>query len=234
MSTDVLGYLIEVVSGRPFDVFVREEILQPLGMVDTDFFVPPEKLIRFADCYVYASREAADSGQAKLALNEGGHRTDGTFRLMDSGEAFHTMPSIPSGGGGLVGTARDYMRFLNMLQSGGLVAPGSSRRILGRKTVAFMMQNHLDGDFADYGKPYFLNMSRKGQGFGLGFAVVLRPELLGTMSSPGECAWGGMASTCFWIDPVEKLHVVFLTQLVPSSSYNFRRELRTLVYQALV
>ena len=137
----------------------------------------------------------------------------------------------PSGGGGLVGTARDYMRFCQMLLAKGV---HGSQRLLGRKTVELMTMNHLDGDLAAMGQPRFAEMNYHGIGFGLGFSVVLDLAKAQIIGSPGELAWGGMASTAFWIDPREDLAVVMMTQLVPSSTYPIRRELRVLTYQAIV
>jgi CubicO group peptidase (beta-lactamase class C family) len=213
ISTDVLGHLVAVISGQPFDAFLRERILRPLGMADTDFFVPSDKVQRFAANY--------DRGP------------DGRLRLIDDPESsrFLNPPTAPSGGGGLVGTARDYMRLSRMLLAGG--AHGSER-LLGRKTVELMTMNHLDGDMAAMGQPRFAESNYHGIGFGLGFSVVLDPARAQIVGSPGECAWGGMASTAFWIDPKEDLAVVMMTQLTPSSTYPIRRELRVLAYQAIV
>jgi CubicO group peptidase (beta-lactamase class C family) len=213
ISTDVLGHLVAVISGQPFDAFLRERILRPLGMVDTDFFVPCDKVQRFAANY--------DRGP------------DGRLRLIDDPETsrFLSPPTAPSGGGGLTGTARDYMRFCRMLLAGGV---HGSERLLGRKTVELMTMNHLDGDMAAMGQPRFAESNYYGIGFGLGFSVVLDPARAQIVGSPGECAWGGMASTAFWIDPKEDLAVVMMTQLTPSSTYPIRRELRVLTYQAIV
>jgi CubicO group peptidase (beta-lactamase class C family) len=211
IASDVLD--LTVISGRPFDAFLRERILAPLGMADTDFQVPSGKGSRFAASY--------DKGP------------DGRPRLIDDPETsrFLSAPKAPSGGGGLVGTARDYMRFCQMLLARGV---HGSDRLLGRKTVELMTMNHLDGDMAAMGQPRFAESNYHGIGFGLGFSVVLDPARAQIIGSPGECAWGGMASTAFWIDPQEDLAVVLMTQLVPSSTYPIRRELRVLTYQAIV
>ena len=213
IASDVLGHLVAVISGQPFDAFLRERILRPLGMADTDFHVPSDKVGRFAACY--------DRGP------------DGRPRLVDDPETsrFLTPPAAPSGGGGLLGTARDYMRFCQMLLARGAAG---SERLLSRKTVELMTVNHLDGDMAAMGQPRFAESNYHGIGFGLGFSVVLDPARAQIVGSPGECAWGGMASTAFWIDPAEDLAVVLMTQLVPSSAYPIRRELRVLTYQAVV
>ncbi len=213
ISIDVLGHLIAVISGQPFDAFLRERIIGPLGMTDTDFFVPPDKVDRLAANY--------------------GKGADGRPRLLEAPEAspFLSPPKAPSGGGGLVGTARDYMRFAQMLLAQGVFG---SQRLLGRKTVELMTMNHLDGDMAAMGQPRFAESSYHGIGFGLGFSVMLDPAKAQIAGSPGECAWGGMASTAFFIDPQEDLAVVMMTQLTPSSTYPIRRELRVLTYQSII
>ena len=213
ISTDVLGRLVEVISGQPFDVFVRERILKPLKMHDTDFHVHAGKASRFASCYVKPPEKARvlfDDAQKSRFLQPG---------------------KLPSGGGGLVSTASDYMRFAQMLLNKGEL---DGARILGRKTVEYMTRNHLPGDLASMGTPRFAETNYNGIGFGLGFSIVLDPARAEVMGSAGEYAWGGLASTAFWCDPEEDLAVVFLTQLIPSSAYPLRRELRSLVYQALV
>jgi CubicO group peptidase (beta-lactamase class C family) len=213
ISTDVLGHLVAVISGRPFDEFLREHVIRPLDMVDTDFFVPSPKINRFAANYKKGP--------------------DGRPQLLEDPETsrFLQAPKAPSGGGGLLGTARDYMRFCQMLLSGG--AHGS-QRLLGRKTVELMTMNHLGGDMAAMGQPRFAETNYHGIGFGLGFSVMLDPAKAQIVGSPGECAWGGMASTAFWIDPQEDIAVVMMTQLTPSSTYPIRRELRALAYQAII
>ena len=213
VSTDVVGYLVGLASGMPFDEFVRSRILGPLGMHDTDFHVPEAKVARFADCYV---RSAA----GKLATAQLG--------------SFLEPPRAPSGGGGLVGTAADYLRFCEMLRRGGEL---DGVRLVGPKTLALMLMNHLPGGgaIADFAPPgMFSEAAYHGLGFGLGFAVVTDPARYGVTASAGELSWGGMASTAFWVDPVEDVCVVFMTQLMPSSTYPVRRELRTMVNGAIV
>lgn len=212
VSTDVLGYLVGKISGQPFDEFLRQRILQPLGMHDTDFHVPQHKVARHAQCYM----NGPDGKLAPLP-----------------GRNFLEPPPAPSGGGGLVSTAGDYMRFCECLRSGGVL---DGVRLLGPKTLALMRSNHLPGggDLADVSVSMFSEAIFKGVGFGLGFAMttdVARTQLAG---SPGEYWWGGAASTAFWIDPVEDLSVVFLTQLMPSTLYPIRRELRTMVNAAII
>ncbi|MGZ5236549.1 MAG: serine hydrolase domain-containing protein [Caldimonas sp.] len=212
VSTDVIGYLVGLISGMPFADFVRTRILRPLGMVDTDFFVPDEKAARFADCYV----KSPSGGLAPAPPRD-----------------FRTPPRAPSGGGGLVSTAADYMRFCEMLRGGGALG---GVRLLGPKTLQLMRANHLPGrrDLADLSVSMFSEAIYQGVGFGLGFAMTTDPARTGIAGSPGEYWWGGMSSTAFWVDPVEDVSVVFLTQLIPSSSYPIRRELRTMVNAAIV
>ncbi len=212
ISTDVLGHLVAVISGQPFDEFLRERVLRPLDMADTDFFVPSGKVDRFAGSY--------------------GKGPDGRLRLLEDSEKspFLLPPQAPSGGGGLVGTARDYMRFCQMLLGRGVCG---STQLLARKTIELMTMNHLDGDMAAMGQPRFAESNYHGIGFGLGFSVMLDLAKAQIAGSPGECAWGGMASTAFWIDPLEDLAVVMMTQLTPSSTYPIRRELRVMVYQSI-
>jgi CubicO group peptidase (beta-lactamase class C family) len=212
VSTDVLGYLVGKISGLSFDEFLRTRILEPLGMMDTHFHVSEDKAARFAQCYV---------------------RSDGGALEPAPVSKFREPPKTPSGGGGLVSTAGDYMRFCEMLRNGGALG---EVRLLGPKTLKLMRTNHLPGgrDLADTSISMFSEAIYQGIGFGLGFAMttdVARTQLAG---SPGEYWWGGMASTAFWIDPVEDISVVFLTQLIPSSTYPIRRELRTLVNAAVI
>jgi len=215
VSTDVCGRLVEIISGQRFDDYLRETIFEPLGMHDTGFVVPDEKVIRFAACY------RRDSSK-NLVLVDDPERS-----------GYRDEPTFLSGGGGLVSTTRDYLRFCQMLLGGGEV---DRVRILGRKTVELMTMNHLPGDsdlqsFAvpgGYGEVGFA-----GIGFGLTVAVAKGPALTQVVGSPGEYMWGGAASTIFWVDPVEDLTVVFMTQLLPSGTFNFRGQLKTLVYPAL-
>jgi CubicO group peptidase (beta-lactamase class C family) len=181
-------------------------------MVDTAFFVPAEKIARFAANYTRAE--------------------DGKLMLIDDppNSIFGTPRAICSGGGGLVSTANDYMRFCQMMLNKGEL---NGARLLGRKTVELMTANHLPGDMASMGQPRFSESSYYGIGFGLGFSVTLDPARAQILGTPGEFAWGGAASTAFWIDPAEDMAVIMLTQLMPSSTYPIRRELRVLTYQAL-
>jgi CubicO group peptidase (beta-lactamase class C family) len=212
VSTDVLGYLVGVISGVPFDEFLRQRIFQPLGMLDTAFHVPDEKAARLAECYV--------------------NSPSGTLVPM-TGPTFREPPSAPSGGGGLVSTASDYMRFCEAMRRGGTLGDA---RLLGPKTVHLMRSNHLpDGrDLADLSVSLFSEAIYRGVGFGLGFAMTTDVARTGIAGSLGEYWWGGAASTAFWIDPVEDVCVVFLTQFMPSSLYPIRRELRTMINAAIL
>ncbi|TNC12514.1 beta-lactamase family protein [Methylobacterium terricola] len=212
IATDVLGHLVAVIAGQPFDDFLRERIIRPLGMVDTDFHVPADKITRFASNY---------------ALGEGGRLT----LIDDARDGRYARPrTVPSGGGGLVSTAADYARFCRFILGGGAL---DGVRLLGTKTVDLMTANHLRGDLAEMGQPRFSESSYAGIGFGLGFSVMLDPAKAQILGTPGEVAWGGAASTAFWIDPAEDLFVIMLTQLMPSSTWPIRRELRVLTYAAI-
>lgn len=213
VATDVLGYLVEVISGQPFEKYLKEKVIDPLRMIDTDFYVPKEKHDRFA-----ANYSAGPGGKLDL--------------IDDPAKSRYLAPrKVNSGGGGLVSTAADYLRFCQfMLNKGEL----DGVRLLGRKTVELMTMNHLSGDMADMGTPRFSESTYTGIGFGLGFSVMIDPAKAYIAGTPGEFAWGGAASTAFWIDPAEDMAVVLLTQLMPSSTYPIRRELRVLTYQAIV
>jgi CubicO group peptidase (beta-lactamase class C family) len=214
VSTDVLGYLIEVLTGEALDEFLRKRIFAPLDMMDTGFFVPPEKWSRLAACY--------QRGE------------DGAVTLIDDPETsrYRTKPAFLSGGGGLVSTARDYLRFAQMLCNGGTL---DGVRILGPKLLALMTRNHLpEGkDLHTYSVSLFSESAMAGVGFGLGFAVMLDPVRNQLPGTPGEFSWGGVANTYFWVDPAEEVVVVQLAQVMPPFLYNLRRELRGLVYAAL-
>jgi CubicO group peptidase (beta-lactamase class C family) len=214
LSTDVVGYLVEQVSGQRLDHYLEQHILHPLGMHDTHFQVPEAKRERFAACYTRGRDK-------RLVLQD------------DPGSSFYTGEvTLLSAGGGLVSTLHDYHRFCRMLLAGGSL---DGARILGRKTLESMTTNHLPGgkDLASLSTGSFSETPYRGVGFGLGFSVSLNPALGGNLGTPGEFAWGGMASTLFWVDPVESLIVIFMTQLIPSRTFNFRGQLKSLVYPAL-
>jgi CubicO group peptidase (beta-lactamase class C family) len=215
VSTDVVGYLVQKVAGKPLSQALQERIFDPLQMADTGFFVREDQRARFAACY-----NATPKGGLKLQDDP---RTSPYLKP----------PALESGGGGLVSTAADYMRFANMLVNGGEL---EGARILSPMTIRLMASNHLPGgrDLTEMSRSLFSEATNEGVGFGLGFAVVFDPPKTLIPCSMGEFYWGGAASTAFWVDPVEKVTVVFMTQLLPSSTYPIRRELRTLVYSALM
>jgi CubicO group peptidase (beta-lactamase class C family) len=214
VSTDVLGRLVEVVSGRGLDQFFAEEIFSPLGMTDIAFGAP-DKLDRLATLYNVHPR------------------TGELVRNSALGDAATHTPTFRSGGGGLVGTAADYHRFTQMLLGRGEL---DGARLLGSRTVEYMARNHLpsNADLEEFGRPLFAESPMAGIGFGLGFSVVLDPAAGHNLCSRGEFAWGGAASTAFWVDPEEQVTAMFFTQLMPSSSYPIRSQFRTLVNAALV
>jgi len=213
VATDVVGYLVEKISGLPFEQFLQQRIFDPLGMKDTGFHVPADKAHRLAACY------AAD-GKGGMTLQD-----DPTT------SSFLTSPSFISGGGGLCSTAADYLTFCRALLNGGTLG---DVRLLSPKTIALMAANHLPGgrDLTEMSKSLFSEASYAGVGFGLGFSVTMDPAKTLIPGTAGEYAWGGAASTAFWIDPREQLIAIFMTQLLPSSAYPVRRELRTMVYSA--
>ncbi len=215
VATDVLGRIVEVVSGQSLDVFIAENITGPLGMNETSFWPTDEQADRFAA--LYAPRAG----------------TKTAFRIDALGKRPDQPPLMLSGGGGLVSTLGDYLRFTEMLQGGGI---RDGVRLLGNRTLAFMASNHLPGGalLSEVGRPLFSETNNEGTGFGLGFSVVVDPIATGSPCSKGEFAWGGAASTAFWVDPVEDLSVVFMTQLLPSSTWPVRNELRRLIYSALI
>ncbi|MFK7891385.1 MAG: serine hydrolase domain-containing protein [Granulosicoccus sp.] len=239
VSIDVLGRLVELWSGQPLGEFFEQHIFRPLGMVDTAFHVPAEKVDRFADLYGPAAGgdlSGVNSGQASAVIESVHDQViDEPPVVLDAlaTTRFRQPAVLHCGGGGLVGTLDDYARFCQMLLNGGEL---DGKRLLGRKTVEFMRCNQLpdNADMASMGQAVWSESSYQGIGFGLGFAVVLDPVTAGFISSAGEHHWGGAASTFFWIDPAEDLFVVFLTQLYPSSTYPIRQELRSRIYQALV
>jgi CubicO group peptidase (beta-lactamase class C family) len=214
VSTDVLGRVVEVAAGKPLDEVLAERIFEPLGMTDTAFHVEAHDHDRLAALYAMAPGLAAP------------------IRYDVMGEPAKSPPSMLSGGGGLVSTAADYHRFCTMLLNGGEL---DGARVLGSRTLAYMTRNHLPGD-ADlevFGRPLFAETTFAGMGFGLGFSVVVDAVANKVLSSVGEYAWGGAASTAFWVDPVERITAVFMTQLLPSSTHPIRPQFKQLVYQAL-
>jgi CubicO group peptidase (beta-lactamase class C family) len=219
VATDVLGRVIEVASGQRLDEFLAARILRPLGMSQTAFWAGPEAAPRLAALYTRGRDGAAT-------------------RLDALGQAALARPAMFSGGGGLVSTAADYDRFTQMLlqRAGSPAGELDGIRLLSPRTVGYMTRNHLPGgvDLETFGRPLYAESPFRGVGFGLGFAVVIDPLPGKVVCSAGEISWGGAASTTFWVDQDADLAVSFFTQLLPSSSYPIRPELRQLVYQALV
>lgn len=215
MSTDVCGRIVEVVSGQPLDAYLRENVFGPLSMVDTDFWVPESEIDRLTTNYVRNKKKV--------------------LRPIDSigRTRYDQRPTYLSGAGGLVSTAADYQRFVQMLANGGEL---DDQRIIGGRTLAFMALNHLPGGATlnDRGQSTFAETAMEGVGFGLGFSVVVDPAATRAVNSVGTYGWGGAASTIFWVDPVEDLTVLFLTQLLPSNTFPIRRQLQATVSQALI
>ena len=213
VSTDVLGYLVGKLSGMPFEEFLKTRIFDPLGMVDTAFEVPPEKAERFAACYGFNEKQ-------EVVLQDDPAKS-----------AYLKPPAFVSGGGGLVGTAQDYLKFCQMLLNGG---EANGTRFLSPKTIELMTLNHLPGgqELMAMSRSLFSESGNEGVGFGLGFATVLDRAATMTPGNTGEYYWGGAASTAFWIDPKDELIAVFMTQFIPSNTYPIRKELRTLIYSA--
>jgi len=224
VSTDVIGYLVGKISGMGFDEYLRTRIFEPLGMVDTDFYVHSGKESRFAACYASGALGPAAAAQ-----------TPARMFLLDNPEksAYLQPPAMLSGGGGLVSTASDYLLFCRMLLNGGTL---DGVQILSPKTIELMTLNHLpDGkDLPALSRSLFSEATFNGIGFGLGFSVILDVAKVMTPASVGNYSWGGAASTYFWIDPTEELICIFMTQLLPSTTYPIRRELATLVYSAFM
>jgi len=209
LSTDVCGALVEKISGVRFDKFLKDAIFDPLGMKDTAFNVPADKLDRF--CANYR------------------RNPDKTLEMIDDPATsdYLAEPSFFSGGGGLTGTTEDYLRFCEMLRRGGEF---EGARILGPRTIELMRRNHLKGgaDLTQMAIGGFSETANEGVGFGLGFATTLDQVTTGALGV-GDYYWGGAASTIFWVDPKEDLTVVFMTQLMPSATFNFRGQGVTIV-----
>jgi len=216
VSTDVCGYLVEHFSGMKLDKYFQKHIFDPLGMGDTGFSCAKDKVERLASLYEHHPKKGpvlVDPGGSKTARVK-------TRRML-------------SGGGGLLSTMADYYRFCSMLLNQGEL---DGNRIIGRKTLAMMASNHLpDGkDLTEMSQSAFSETTYQGVGFGLGFSVILDPVKTQSLTDVGEYGWGGAASTVFWVNPKEEMVVIFLTQLLPSSTYQVRRELRSLIYSSLM
>lgn len=220
VGIDVIGRVIEVISGKSLETFLTDELFAPLGMNETRFTVPRAAKDRFAALYTPLAGDSFDLSAVGASEN--------TLRQVDGAAAspFYTS-NTHSGGGGLVGTIDDYLKFAEMLRAGG-------KGILSPHTISFMMRNHLGGDIASMGPSSFAEQPMKGTGFGIGGSIVLAPGLTGVPSSEGDFAWGGMASTFFWVDRARDMSVIFFTQLMPSSAYPTRAQLKALVHGALL
>ena len=214
LATDVCGALVELISGKPLDRYLQEVIFDPLGMTDTAFQVAPDKVGRFCANY----QRVADKA----------------LKLVDDPAAsdFARPPGFLSGGGGLTGTSADYVRFAEMLRRGGEL---DGARILGPRTVEMMHMNHLPGgkDLTQLALGSFSETANEGVGFGLGFASTMGQVETASLGV-GDYYWGGAASTLFWVDPKENLSVVFMTQLMPSGTFDFRGQLKSLIYSAIL
>ena len=213
LATDVCGALVERVSGMPLEDYLKQAIFEPLGMVDTAFHVPADKADRFAANYM--------------------RMADKSLRLSDdpAKSPYLKDPVFKSGGGGLAGTMADYVKFAEMLRAGGSL---DGARVIGTRTLDLMVHNHLkdNQDLTQMAIGGFSETDNAGIGFGLGFAMTIDQTATGGLSS-GDFYWGGAASTIFWADQEEDLSVVFMTQLMPSATFNFRGQLKSLVYSAI-
>lgn len=215
VSFDVVGRVLEVISGKPLDELMRTRLFEPLGMHETTFHVPEANHTRVARLF------GAQPG-TRLAVP-----------LDVQGEAALRPPRVLGGGGGLQSTAFDYHRFTQMLVNEGTL---DGARILSPRTVRYMASNHLPGhvDLSAFGRPLFSETTYDGVGFGLGVSVTIDPVKTRVPGNVGEFGWGGAASTAFWVDPVDQLVAQFFTQLLPSRTHPIRREFRQLVSQALL
>ena len=216
VSTDVCGYLVEHFSGMKLDKYFQKHIFDPLGMEDTGFSCAKEKVNRLASLYEQHPKKGP------VLVDPGGAKTARVKKR-----------KMLSGGGGLLSTMSDYYRFCSMLLNQGEL---DGTRIIGRKTLAMMASNHLPDhkDLTEMSQSAFSETTYQGVGFGLGFSVILDPVKTQSLTDVGEYGWGGAASTVFWVNPKEEMVVIFLTQLLPSSTYQVRRELRSLVYSSLM
>lgn len=214
VGIDVIGAVIEVVSGITLDRYFRQNILEPLNMLDTSFSISDEKLDRFANCYSKTTE--------KLLL---------PFDIREQSLFRRQVHTTFSGGGGLVSTLSDYLKFAEYLRTRGI---GQNNQILRPKLVDLMFQNQIGSDIANMGTSSFAEMPMSGVGFGLGGAIVLDPKQCEMKGNIGDYGWGGIASTYFWIDPLRELTCIFFTQLVPSSSYPLRAELKSIVNRAFL
>ncbi len=212
-ATDVCGHLVEALSGMTLDRYLQTHVFEPLGMADTAFHVDGGRVERFAANYQ--------------------RKADKSLTLIDDpmASSYAAPPAFLSGGGGLVGTTADYLRFCDMLRCGGVF---DGQRIIGSRTLRMMTRNHLAGgrDLTGMAIGAFSETAYEGTGFGLGFATTLSEVAAGQLGE-GDYFWGGAASTIFWVDPREDLIVIFMTQLMPSATFNFRGQLKNIVYGAI-
>ncbi len=211
VATDVVGYLVEVLSDKPLADFLQERIFDPLGMVDTTFHIDQSKLSRFCTLY--------------------GKTSDSEFGVLDLPNSSEYLPPVTtsSGGSGLVSTTTDYLGFAQCILNKGEL---NGLRLLGPRTVALMTCNHLPAKLLPISFEGIEPML--GMGFGLGFGVMLDTAQTGVMGSVGDHGWGGYAETFFWIDPQEDMIAILMSQYQPSQTYPIRKEFRTAVYQALI
>jgi CubicO group peptidase (beta-lactamase class C family) len=215
VSTDILGAVVEKLSGQNLPDYFAEHIFAPLGMVDTQFVVPADKLDRLPDCYVWDPVK-------RMKMFDPGATT-----------AWAHKPGYFSGGGGLTSTLADYHRFARMLLNGGEL---DGARIVSPHTMKLMTANHLPGggDLTQMSKSLFSEAENAGAGFGLGFGITIDAPATMVPGNTGDFYWGGMFSTFFFVDPIDDVIMIFMTQLMPSSSYPVRREIKTMLYSALV
>ncbi len=215
ISTDIVGAIVERVSGQTLSDYFAEHIFAPLGMIDTHFQLPMAKIDRVPDCHVW-------DPQVRMKMFDPGATT-----------AWATKPHYYSGGGGLMSTLADYHRFARMLLNQGEL---DGARIVAPHTIKLMTANHLPGggDLTQMSKSLFSEADNAGMGFGLGFGTVIDAAQTLVPGNTAEFYWGGMYSTAFFVDPVDDVIMIFMTQLMPSSSYPVRREIKTMLYSALV
>ncbi len=239
LATDVLGRLVEVLSGKTLDEFFQQEIFKPLGMTETGFHVPAESLDRFAACYCPLGGFTFDQDLARHArtmtrlfadADQASAPADAKIELQEAPQTsrFAKPPIFLSGGGGLVSTVGDYLRFAQMLLNGGAL---DGNRLLGRKTVELMRTNHLPAELIPI---HIGGVFQSGYGFGLGVSVLVDAPASGALGSSGIYGWSGAATTQFWIDPQEEMLGICMAQFIPSGYYPITREFRVAAYQALV
>lgn len=207
-NTDILGAIIEVVSGMPLDQFLQKRILDPLDMKDTHFYLPKEKTDRLATVYS-STKDGIKKADAANPMQNQGAYIDGPRKSF-------------SGGAGLLSTAEDYAKFLQMMLNNGTY---NGQRLISRKTVELMTTDHL---------PVGVSSRKPGAGFGLGFSVLKDLGARGALGTEGEFAWGGAYHSTYWVDPAEELVVVYFTQLIPANGLDDHAKLRALIYQAIV